>query len=83
MTNGSPPMPYDIEGETLRLPDIIARCATDTRGRPLNQKTVTNRVSRGHRTWAQLREPASIGRLRGKENYRGWKIREKGNGANC
>lgn len=79
--DGGPQMPYDIEGETLRLPEILARCATDTRGRPLNQKTVTNRLMRKHRTWERLREPVAVGRLRGKDNYRGWTIRGKGNGA--
>ena len=75
-------MPYDIEGETLTLPQIIARCTHDTRGRKLNPKTVQNRVANcGRRTWAGLREPVAIGRLRGKDNYRGWAIREKPNAA--
>lgn len=76
-------MPYDIEGETLTMPEILARCTHDTQGRRLNPKTVQNRVAvRKRKTWAGLREPVAIGRLRGKDNYRGWKIREKGNGAN-
>lgn len=75
-------MPYEIEGETLRLPEILARCATDTCGRPLSKNTVANRLNRGRRTWAQLREPASVGRLRSVESCRDWwAIREKGNGA--
>lgn len=36
---------------------------------------------RKHRTWERLREPVAVGRLRGKDNYRDWTIRGKGNGA--
>lgn len=75
-------MPYDIEGETLTMPEILARCTHDTQGRRLNPKTVQNRVAvRKRKTWAGLREPVAIGRLRGKDNYRGWTIGEKPNAA--
>ena len=56
---------YTVDGEKVTLDEIVARCPL------VSRQTVSDRVRRGHRTWAELsKKPDAVQQARRKGGRR-------------